>query len=72
MSRLAFHLDGTTKSGLTKIWTVLSNNIELGRVTWFSNWRRYTFSPREGTTFDVECLSEIAVFVGLRTQEHNQ
>jgi len=72
MSRLTFHDEGTTRSGLTRIWTVLNGNVELGRISWFSNWRRYTFSPRPGTTFDSECQLEIGEMLGRFTEEHNQ
>lgn len=71
MSRLTFYYHGTTKSGLTKMWSVLNNSVSLGQVKWFSNWRRYTFYPGVGTTFDGECLTEIADFLKAATQEHN-
>jgi len=72
MSRLTFHDKGTTRSGLTRIWAILNGDIELGNVSWFANWRRYTFSPLPGRTFDAECLTEITWFLGKVTNEHNR
>jgi hypothetical protein len=42
----------------------------LGVVSWFASWRKYTFSPIAGTTFDQGCLAEIADFLQTETQCH--
>lgn len=53
-------LIGSTKSGKTNIYKVLSTTgTELGLIKWFSNWRKYVFYPEPGTIFDARCLSEI-------------
>jgi len=36
----------------------------LGRIAWYSPWRRYVFSPMEMTDYDAECLEDIALFLG--------
>ncbi|MBX8644426.1 MAG: hypothetical protein KIY12_06880 [Thermoplasmata archaeon] len=36
---------------------------DLGKISWFSHWRRYVFSPLEGTIFDSACLGEVKVFI---------
>ena len=49
----------------TKIWAVLqatSGNF-LGRISWRSGWRRYTFAPDATAVFDAACLREIVVFM---------
>lgn len=61
MSYLLFTKKGLTTSGLTEIWTVSSlGGVPLGEIKWFSQWRKYTFFPVYGTTFDSKCLIEIA------------
>lgn len=68
---------GTTRSGLTHKYEVRARgdyedfDVVLGWVEWKSGWRRYTFRPTLGasTWFDFECLTSIADFVKLRTDE---
>jgi hypothetical protein len=41
----------------------------LGRISWFSHWRRYVFFPLEGTAFDSACLGEIREFMDTLMKE---
>ena len=36
----------------------------LGRVEWFAKWREHEFIPEPGTAYTVECLRDLADFVG--------
>ena len=55
----------------TKRWVVSTKQGgELGRVQWFTNWRRYCFFPLPGTTYDANCLRDIADFCEQKTREH--
>jgi hypothetical protein len=42
----------------------------LGRVYWWSHWRRYIFEPRG--VFDETCLRQIADFLETQTKEHRE
>jgi len=59
---LEFKENGLSLSGKTKIWIVIGNGIELGRIAFFGRWRKYCFYPSVNTLFDNLCLTEIAVF----------
>lgn len=58
--------------GKTKYWSVHSRKdaSDLGRVSWFSAWRRYVFSPAAWTVYDANCLREIADLVETATKDH--
>lgn len=59
-------------SGVTRVFTVASKQgAALGTVKWFSHWRRYTFEPYPGTTFDVACLTEIAQYLSYLMEDYN-
>ena len=49
----------------TRVWDVVSTwtGRRLGRVSWFSGWRRYNLFPDVGTTLDALCLREVATFL---------
>ncbi len=53
--------DGTT----TNRWVVCSGRTgdKLGNVLWYSPWRQDCFDPVNMTTFNSECLHEIATFL---------
>jgi len=36
----------------------------LGRVEWMARWKEYEFVPEENTAYTVECLRDLADFVG--------
>lgn len=69
---ISFESSGETKSGITKIWTVITkdSNIVLGEIRWHSSWRRYCFLPRGDTLFEQDCLRNIADFIEAKTIEH--
>jgi hypothetical protein len=72
---LQFHDMGKLDGGVTHRYEVSSIAGEvpslLGWVEWKSGWRRYTFRPILGvsTWYDSSCLTTIAEFVRLRTDE---
>ncbi|RDY58902.1 hypothetical protein [Flagellimonas nanhaiensis] len=51
-------------TGKTKVWEVNNtSNIILGRIGWYSPWRKYVFMPNESTIWDFKCLSEVKSFM---------
>jgi hypothetical protein len=63
---------GTIAKGVTRRYEVTDScgNI-LGWAVWYSAWRRYVYKPVTGrdTYYDTLCLTTIAEFVKLRTDE---
>ena len=70
MSYLSFQQAGSSPSGKTLKWVVHNGGVSLGVVSWYASWRRYTFTPCAGTTFDASCLTEISTFLTRATMEH--
>lgn len=66
--RLRFPETVVKSKKLTRDWTVLCGDVELGYVAWFASWRRYTFQPLGGTVYDPSCLAEIAAFCHEQTE----
>lgn len=64
---------GRIENGVTHKWEVAAyaENGVLGWVEWKASWRRYTFKPITGcyTWYDALCLTIIAEFVKLKTDE---
>lgn len=60
----------------TLIWDVVSNGHNLGRVSWFAQWRRYCYFPvlaiHDGLVLDAECLTELATFCANETTARKQ
>jgi len=55
----------------TDRWEVLTNAGELlGGIQWFGRWRQYTFDPAPGTTFNRDCLLDIATFLHDTNNRH--
>ena len=56
----------------TKIWLIQTKNCEtfLGKVKWFSAWRKYAFFPCTNTVYEQDCLRDIADFTENVTKEH--
>lgn len=64
-NHLAFLENGTSDSGKTKIWDVVSNHTGevIGHIKWHGAWRKYVFFPDPNTLWDVSCLSDILEFI---------
>ena len=61
------------KKSKTNIWRVQNKSGEqLGSVSWYSPWRRYTFKPYAGGIFDALCLHAIATFCSQQTDEQKK
>lgn len=56
----------------TAVWLVVANqgDIELGVIMWSTGWRRYVFAPYKGTTYEQDCLRDIATFVEDETRKY--
>jgi hypothetical protein len=56
----------------TKVWWVVSkyDNIQLGTISWFSRWRKYSFFPKGDTVYEWVCLRDIADFCEEQTRLH--
>ena len=55
----------------TSIWNVNSKyDGFLGRIKWFSRWRKYSFFPETDCVFEEVCMREISEFIVERTKEH--
>lgn len=54
----------------TKIWEVIAVTDEepLGKIKFRGAWRKFVFEPRPSTSFDADCLREIAAFTITETQ----
>lgn len=46
------------------------NNSVLGYVKWYAQWRQYTFFPEQFTILDKKCLTELAEYCNMKTNEH--
>ena len=59
-------------SGTTDIYVVSSKRSRdvLGKIAWFGRWRQYTFTPMSETTFNSECLADIATECAALTAGH--
>ena len=59
---------------VTKIWRIgpKAGGPELGVVKWFPAWRRYTFCPSMGTTYDAACLQDLSEFCETETQNRKE
>lgn len=58
------HYRCLSKSGKTKIYSVISNeHIILGTIKWKASWRKYAFYPEDNTLYEQDCLRDITVFL---------
>lgn len=58
---LKFVVTGISASRKTYIISVQSkDDTNLGTISWFAPWRQYTFNPGSSSTFNAECLKDIA------------
>lgn len=58
-----------SKSGKTKIFSVVGNGIELGKISFFGRWRKYCFYPSSNTLFDYLCMNAISSFIKSETDK---
>ncbi len=51
--------------GKTKKFHIISKSSGefLGIVSWYSQWRQYTFSPKGLTTWNRDCMNDIIFFI---------
>lgn len=49
----------------TNIYEVYAkgDNFLLGRIAWYSRWRKYVFEPSANTIYEETCMREIAQFI---------
>lgn len=49
----------------TGVWDVIAkeDGIVLGQVKWFARWRKYVFHPGYNTVYELDCLSDISLFL---------
>ena len=71
------HMNGSTGyQRKTNIYEVLEKGggltARLGEIRWFGRWRKYVFSPCEGTVYEEVCMGEISEFIVQETQAHKQ
>jgi len=70
---LNFVFTGNTPSGKTKTYDVQNKSgMLLGLILWYPGWRRYTFCPMTGMTFDADCLAAITKFITDLMEERKQ
>ena len=72
MTFLSFSPAGTSDSGKTRVWDVVSGGLTLGQIKWYAPWRRYVFAPCQGSVYDSACLFELFEFCGAKTKEHKE
>lgn len=73
VSYLTFSLYGTSPSGKTEVWDVLSDaGSILGQVSWFGRWRCYAFFPASKTVFERLCLLDLAAFCERETARRRE
>lgn len=72
MSWIAFKGPTRIEGQKTLRWmvTTVDETQYLGLVSWYPPWRRYCFTPGQGTVFEQDCLREIATFCETKTREH--
>lgn len=73
-SYIHFSLEETLPTRKTVIWRVTSKSGGdfLGKVQWFSRWRKYVFIPQGGCVFEEVCLCDIAEFLVWTTSSHKK
>jgi len=56
----------------TRVWRVDSKygGIPLGKISWFSRWRKYGFYPDKDTVYEEVCMRELSDFIVERTKDH--
>jgi hypothetical protein len=59
------------KTDSWEVWS-LDDGRHIGRVRWYSQWRRYCFFPSSGIACDPDCLRSIAQFLEGETAAHRK
>jgi len=60
-------------SGKTKIFKVLAaDNLPLGEIRWYGQWRKYAFFPLGGTLWEQDCLRKVADFCERQSKQIRQ
>lgn len=56
----------------TRTWHVVAkeSGFVVGRIAWYTPWRKYAFEPIRSAVFEQDCLRDIADFIEQRTREH--
>ena len=68
MTYLRF-VEAPSPGRVTRIWEVHSRGGSwLGRVSWYAQWRRYTYSPAWPQHLDAACMRELADFCERETE----
>lgn len=69
---LYFIIEPQDPQKVTKTWRVLNkyDDIMLGQVRWFSQWRKYAFYPAPDTIFEEDCMRDISDFCEKETEWH--
>lgn len=64
---------GSSDSGKTKKFDVLTKEGGvLGKIKWFTPWRRYCFFPHRGTVYEHDCCRDIAAFLDSLKKENRR
>jgi hypothetical protein len=72
---VSFQLEDRRAGAKTDVWNVWSLKtppFHLGRVKWFSSWRKYAFFPTSQTLYEQDCLRDIAGFIEAETLNHKK
>ena len=68
-----FYNHGSIEGRKTNSYSVMTlENIKLGQIKWFSNWRKYCFYPQQDTVYEEVCLKEIAEFIQQETYNYKK
>jgi hypothetical protein len=71
---LVFLHIGNSPSGKTQRIHVRSkqNEVLLGVIYWYSNWRKYCFEAGTAMLFDSACLQDIKDFLDKKNKQHKE
>ncbi len=65
--------DYQPRGGRTVNRRVLTNRGDcLGTIAWYGLWRQYTFDPVQGSTFNRDCLLDIAAYLERINKAHRE
>ncbi len=69
-SYIRFEEGVAPRGRITRVWRVVSasSGDRLGWVRWHAPWRRYCFSPVQGTIWSPDCLRDVATFCEKQTE----